>query len=98
MAEVIKREAQKPEVRDCARNLVQASSTLLSLLNGVLEIMKIDSGVLPVNQVTFSPEAILNDIIGLIKPAFEQMGSMSAAAYLMMILSKDMWFSRMMRI
>ena len=49
------------EIRECAKNIQSASQTLLSIINDILDISKIESGKTMINQAEYEIFAVLND-------------------------------------
>ena len=64
--EMILREDISPEVEDDARNIKSASGMLLSLINDVLDMSKIESGNMTLVPVTYNTGDMLSEIVGMI--------------------------------
>lgn len=61
MNEMILREEHNPIIRDYAVNIYNAGNLLLSIINDVLDISKIESGRTEINPVTYDVSSLIND-------------------------------------
>lgn len=59
---------EKPRVLDCLQKISTASSHLMSLVNDVLDLSRIDSGRLVLNEEAFSLADIIHDISVIVRP------------------------------
>jgi two-component system aerobic respiration control sensor histidine kinase ArcB len=64
-ADILKREVKDPRIKEYADNLVASSYSLLDLLNGILEAIKVSSGDIPLLKKKFSLQETLNQVIKL---------------------------------
>jgi len=62
-AELIRNEVTDPKMKEYASNLVASGQALTDLLNEVLEIIKVNSGEIPVLKKKFNLQKKLNEII-----------------------------------
>ena len=72
MNEMILREAKEDEIRAYAQNIQSAGTTLLSLINDILDISKIESGKMEIMPERYELNALLYDIILVIQPRLEK--------------------------
>ena len=56
------------ESEENARLIYQAGKHLLQLVNDILDLSTIESGKVPLNLETFSPQGPINDLMGLFRP------------------------------
>ena len=56
------------EAKEEAKDIVMASNNLLEIVNGILDISKIEAGKLEMIETNYNPKEIFDDIIKLIKP------------------------------
>lgn len=63
---------EKPRVHDCLLKIQTASSHLMSLVNDVLDMSRIDSGRLTLNEESFSLPDLVHDIFVIIRPQAAQ--------------------------
>ncbi len=64
--EMILREDISEEVRDDAENINSASKILLTLINDILDMSKIESGQMTLTKLEYSTGGMLSDIVGMI--------------------------------
>jgi len=57
----------KPENIDCARTVKENGEYLLDLINDILDLSKIESGKLDVEQIASSPHQIIADVVSLMR-------------------------------
>jgi two-component system aerobic respiration control sensor histidine kinase ArcB len=62
-ADILKNEATDPKIKVYADNLIASSYSLLDLLNGVLEAIKVSSGEIPFLKKKFDLKEKLNNLI-----------------------------------
>lgn len=72
MNEMILREAQDEEIRGYAQNIQSAGTTLLSLINDILDISKIESGKMELMPEKYQLGSLLYDILVVIRPRAEK--------------------------
>ncbi|MBP3604861.1 MAG: response regulator [Lachnospiraceae bacterium] len=66
MNELILRESQEPETKKYAQNIDVAAKSLLSIINDILDITKIEAGKLSVICAEYNFAALLKDIINMV--------------------------------
>lgn len=59
---------EKPRVQDCLMKIKTASAHLMSLVNDVLDMSRIDSGRLTLNEEVFSLPDLVHDIAVILRP------------------------------
>lgn len=74
MNEMILREAQDKEIRGYARNIQSAGTALLSLINDILDISKIESGKMDLMPEKYQLGGLLYDILLVVQPRAEAKG------------------------
>lgn len=74
MNEMILREAQDKEIRSYARNIQSAGTALLSLINDILDISKIESGKMELMPEKYQLGGLLYDILLVVQPRAEAKG------------------------
>lgn len=72
MDEMILRETQDPDIKGYALDIKSASKTLLSLVNGVLDFSKIESGKMEIVPVHYKTVEMINDIVSMISDRAER--------------------------
>lgn len=63
---------EKSRVQDCLMKIKTASSHLMSLVNDVLDMSRIDSGRMTLNEEVFSLPDLVHDIAVIVRPQAEQ--------------------------
>lgn len=63
---------EKARVQDCLQKIQTASTHLMSLVNDVLDMSRIDSGRLSLNEEVFSLADLVHDIAVIVRPQAEQ--------------------------
>lgn len=68
MDEMILRESREQDVKKYAMNIKSAASTLLSLINDILDLdsSKIESGKLEIVPMVYELDSLLNDVVNAI--------------------------------
>ncbi|MCH5258365.1 MAG: response regulator [Lachnospiraceae bacterium] len=66
MNEMILREVEQDEVREYSQNIQRASQNLLSLINDILDISKIESGKMEIIDRTYEVADLLSDVINIV--------------------------------
>ena len=72
MDEMILRETTDPDIRDYARDIKSASKALLSLVNGVLDFSKIESGKMEISPQDYKIEELIDDMVNMIEDRAEK--------------------------
>ena len=72
MDEMILRETTDPDIRDYARDIKSASKTLLSLVNGVLDFSKIESGKMEIDPTDYRIEEMIDALVNMIEDRAEK--------------------------
>ena len=67
MDEMILRESKDPEINEYAHNIKSASNTLLSLINGILDFSKLESGKMEIVPVRYGVVSAIDDLVHMIK-------------------------------
>lgn len=67
MDTMILRESKEPTIKQYAMNIQNAGQTLLSLVNDVLDISKIESGKMELVPVQYELSSLINDVFNIIK-------------------------------
>ncbi len=65
---------EKARVQDCLHKIQTASAHLMSLVNDVLDISRIDSGRLSLNEELFSLADLIHDVTVIVRPQAAQKG------------------------
>ncbi|MCR4797218.1 MAG: response regulator [Lachnospiraceae bacterium] len=65
MDEMILRETENPKVNKYARDIRSAGNTLLSIINDILDLSKIESGKMELVLVDYDFASVLNDIVNM---------------------------------
>lgn len=73
-AELIRDDAKDEDTRDYAETILQSGQHLLSLVNDVLDIAKIESGNMLLEKVPFALTPLLQDTVGLHAAPAQQKG------------------------
>lgn len=69
MTEIANAHLNEPErVQDCHRKIALSSQHLLGLINDVLDMSKIESGKMTLNNTTISLPELLGDIVSIMQP------------------------------
>ncbi|MDL2274367.1 response regulator [Oscillospiraceae bacterium OttesenSCG-928-G22] len=67
MCELILREDLSPVIYGHAMGIRQASANLLSIINDILDLSKIESGKLEIISAEYLPASLINDVINVIR-------------------------------
>lgn len=67
MNEMILRECEQEDIEEYAQNIHSASQTLLSLINDILDISKIESGKMEIIDRTYDMADLLSDVINMVR-------------------------------
>lgn len=68
MNEMILREARSPEIIGYASDIKSASKSLLSIINDILDISKIEAGKMELVKIEYEFGALLHDLIIMVRP------------------------------
>ena len=74
MNEMILRESSEEEVVEYAKNIERAGETLMSLINDVLDISKIESGKIEIHPDEYKLETLVDDLMNLVSVKAEEKG------------------------
>ncbi len=72
MDEMILRETTDPDIRDYALDIKSAGKALLSLVNGVLDFSKIESGKMEITPTDYRTEELIDDVVNMIEDRAEK--------------------------
>lgn len=67
MTELVIREEITDTVRDKATNIQRAATSLLSIINDILDLSKIESGKMEIVNGQYDPRMVLNDIVQMMR-------------------------------
>ncbi|MBT4490762.1 MAG: response regulator [Rhodospirillaceae bacterium] len=62
------------EQREFAQNVVSSGEALLTILNDLLDISKLEAGKLDIDMVSFAPAQMITDTIGIMAPSAREKG------------------------
>ncbi|MCR4647773.1 MAG: response regulator [Lachnospiraceae bacterium] len=74
MDEMILREAEDPNIRKYAKDIQSASNTLLSIINDILDLSKIESGKMELVLTEYDTAQVINDIVNMTRKKAEDKG------------------------
>ena len=60
------------DAKDEAKDIIMASENLLEIVNGILDISKIEAGKMEIVNVDYKPVKMYNDIVKLVKPRISE--------------------------
>ncbi|MEM9378355.1 MAG: response regulator [Planctomycetota bacterium] len=66
--------AADDEQREYLRTVQQSANALLTIINDILDVSKIEAGEMRLESVAFDPRALLEETIGLLVPQAEERG------------------------
>lgn len=66
MDEMILRESNEAQIKEYAKDIRSAGKSLLSLINDILDLSKIDSGKIEIIQVEYDVSSMINDTLNII--------------------------------
>ncbi len=72
MNEMILRECRQDEIREYASDIQRASQTLLSLINDILDISKIETGKMEIIDKTYDVAVLLSDVVNMVRVKAEE--------------------------
>ena len=67
MDEMILRETNENTTQSYARDIMSAGKTLLSIINDILDLSKVEEGKMEIIPVQYGLSSIINDLVGMIK-------------------------------
>ena len=67
MDEMILRESGEENIRSYAADIMSAGRTLLSLINDILDLSKVEEGKVELLPVQYEPGSLINDLVNLIR-------------------------------
>ncbi|MBQ7680183.1 MAG: response regulator [Butyrivibrio sp.] len=67
MNEMILRESSEPAIKDYAGNIDSAGHTLLSLINNILDVSKIEEGKMEILPVRYDTASFVNDLVNSVQ-------------------------------
>ncbi len=68
----IRRIDDKDQVSECLNQITRASNHLLTLINDILDISKVESGKLSLNPIVFSLAEVVGNIISIVQPHIKE--------------------------
>ena len=74
MNEMILRESKEKEITGYAVNVEQSGKMLLSIINEILDLSKIESGKMEIVPVEYKLSSVLNDALNMVKERAEKKG------------------------
>lgn len=74
MDEMIIKDTKESHIKKYALDIKSAGNTLLSLINDILDLSKIDSGNFEIISLDYSMASVLNDVINMTKPRADKKG------------------------
>lgn len=74
MADLLSQTQQSTDQRDYTQTILGSSRSLLTILNDILDLSKIEAGKLEISETTFDPKACFGETIDLMRPATSQKG------------------------
>lgn len=72
MNEMILRECEDASIKEYAVNIQNASKTLLSLINDILDLSKIEAGKMEIVEENYKFSSVLNDVVNMIQIKADQ--------------------------
>ncbi|MCR5685594.1 MAG: response regulator [Lachnospiraceae bacterium] len=74
MDEMILRESGEDTIRSYAADIMSAGRTLLSLINDILDLSKVEAGKMEIIPVQYDLSSLINDLVNLIRGRAENKG------------------------
>jgi len=68
LAELLMHEPDRDEIPEMAKRMFSSSRKLLDVLNSLLDFSKLEAGRVGTENLSFSPRALVNEVIGLVSP------------------------------
>jgi PAS domain S-box-containing protein len=69
---LVSQQVTENERREYARTILNSGQTLMTLLNDILDLSKVEAGKLTLHLVGFGPDQLLEEIAGLFRPTARQ--------------------------
>ena len=79
--DILAESIEQPEQQEAIQTIKRNSKHLLDLINGILDLSKIESGKLQIEQLPTSPLAILGDVVSLMRVRAEAKGLLLKVGY-----------------
>ena len=92
MDEMILREAKEKSIRSYAADIMSAGKTLLSLINDILDLSKVEEGRMEIIPVQYDLSSLINDLVNMIRDRAVKKGlkfNLKADEHIPHILSGD---------
>ncbi|MEE3467201.1 MAG: response regulator [Eubacterium sp.] len=74
MDEMILRESKEPQTKEYAGNIMSAGKTLLSLINDILDLSKIEEGKMELIPVQYELSSLINNLVNMVRGRAEEKG------------------------
>ena len=74
MDEMILRESQEKTIRSYAADIMSAGKTLLSLINDILDLSKVEEGKMEIIPAQYDLSSLINDLINMIRDRAQKKG------------------------
>ncbi len=74
MDEMILRESNEKTIRAYASDIMSAGKTLLSLINDILDLSKVEEGKMEIIPVQYDLSSLINDLVNMTHPRAEKKG------------------------
>ena len=74
MNEMVMRESREPNIREYASNIQSSGKTLLSLINSILDLSKIENGKMEIIPAEYETGLMINEIITGVSPKAAEKG------------------------
>ncbi|MDA5557603.1 PAS domain-containing hybrid sensor histidine kinase/response regulator [Shimia sp. MMG029] len=75
MADLLTETEQSPEQRTFTQTIVSSSRSLLTIINDILDLSKLDAGKLALSDTRFETRSCFGDVIRLLTPAAQEKGN-----------------------
>ena len=72
MDEMILRESEEPQTRKYASDIMSAGNTLLSLINDILDLSKVEEGKMEIIPVQYELSSLINDLMNMVRARAEK--------------------------
>lgn len=72
MSELLLDTGLEPEQRECAENIQRSANGLLTVINDILDLSKVESGRLDIEEVQFSLSVVVSDVSKMLSFAAER--------------------------
>ena len=74
MDEMIIRESRESRIKQYALEIKSAGNTLLSIINDILDVSKIESGNFEIIPIDYDVSSVLNDVLNMTRPRAQKKG------------------------